>query len=153
MDPRFFRKYADLITEAEQSPVQLDEGIIDSAKQYANKLLKVLDPTTLKQIATTVKQATGGDYSLTKDNALKAAKALGISDQTSVAEGIAPTLGGKIWQALHLGAIGAGATMGADPFSGDIPGVAAMILGFIALLATSAIWGDAPGQLGHRPKA
>jgi len=31
MDPKFFRKYADIITEAEA--VQLDEGIVDTIKQ------------------------------------------------------------------------------------------------------------------------
>ena len=31
--PEFFRKFADIITEAEQVPQQLDEGIIDTIKQ------------------------------------------------------------------------------------------------------------------------
>ena len=34
MDPKFFRKYADIITEAEV-PQQLDEGMLDSLKQKA----------------------------------------------------------------------------------------------------------------------
>ena len=42
MDPKFFRKYADLITEAEQ-PEQLDEGVIGNLvqpiKDYLGKLI------------------------------------------------------------------------------------------------------------------
>jgi hypothetical protein len=37
MDPKFFRKYADLITEAET--VQLDEGVVDSLKAGVSALV------------------------------------------------------------------------------------------------------------------
>ena len=37
MDPKFFRRYADLITEAEQ-PKQLDEGVMDSIKAMVMKI-------------------------------------------------------------------------------------------------------------------
>ena len=143
MDPKFFRRYADLITEAEQ-PKQLDEGVMDTIKQYASKLTKALDPATLKQIVATVKQATGGDYSLTRANAQKAAQALGApeSGQEQMAEGISPTLGGKIAQALHLGAIG-----GAIPLAGATGGLSVAI-GFIALMFIGTFWGNEPGQLG-----
>ena len=43
MDPKFFRRYADLITEAESAPVQLDEGMIGNLvqpiKNYLGKLI------------------------------------------------------------------------------------------------------------------
>jgi hypothetical protein len=151
MDPKFFRKYADLITEAEQ-PEQLDEGMVDTLKQYASKLTKALDPTTLKQIASTVKQATGGDYSLTKANAQKVAQALGVPEDAGQmseegmrkAPGVAisPTLGGKIIQALHLGAIGA-----AIPLASATGGLS-LIVGGLALLMTGGTWGTEAGDVG-----
>jgi hypothetical protein len=147
MDPKFFRKYADLIAEAEQ-PEQLDEGMMDTLKQYAAKLMKVLDPATLKQIATTVKQATGGDYSLTKANAEKVAQALGAQEQGQMSEAkapafaISPTLGGKIEQALHLGALA-----GAIPLATATGGIS-LIIGFFALMMTGAMWGTGAGEGG-----
>ena len=142
------RKYAKIINEAQQ-PEQLNEGVLDTLKQYASKLMKKLDPETIKQIATTVKQATGGDYSLTKANAEKVAQALGVSEeqaQGQIAEGISPTLGGKIIQALHLitlGVAGAG-------IAGLIPtlGGLTVIIGFFALMFSEAFWGNQAGQLG-----
>lgn len=38
MDSQFFRKYADLITEAEKPEIQLDEGVVDFLKQAASKV-------------------------------------------------------------------------------------------------------------------
>ena len=139
-ESEIMRKYSNIVAEAEQ----LDEGMMDTAKQYASKLMKVLDPATLKQIAATVKQATGGDYSLTRANAQKAAQALGApeSGQEQMAEGISPTLGGKIAQALHLGAIGA-----AIPLAVPTGGLS-VIIGAIALMFTDTFWGNAPGQVG-----
>ncbi len=82
------RKYSNIIAEA-QDTEQLNEGMMDTIKQYASKLMKTLDPATLKQIATTVKQATGGDYTLSRANAQKVAQALGApqSGQEQMAEG------------------------------------------------------------------
>ena len=151
--PEFFRKFADIITEAEQ-PQQLNEGMMDKAKEYASKLLKVMDPQTLKQIATVVKQVTGGDYSLTKDNALKVGRALGVPESGQVSEGISPTLGGKIAQVLHLGAIAAAAGFIGGAYSlGDSPGVdqlggVIVSIGAIAIMVANAFWSNEPGNLG-----
>jgi hypothetical protein len=138
----FMRKYADIINEAQQ-PQHLNEGFLDTLKQYVPKIAKALDPATLKQIATTVKQATGGDYSLTKDNVQRVAKALGAPEgQEQVSEGISPTLGGKIAQALHLVAIGA-----AIPLA-SVTGGISFVIGVFALMFTDAFWGNQAGQLG-----
>lgn len=63
MDPKFFRKYADLIVEAEQSQ-QLDEGLMDKLKPYMQKLANVvlskLDPETLNSLKQAY-DAAGGD--------------------------------------------------------------------------------------------
>ena len=144
-ESEIMRKYSNIVAEAEQ----LNEGMMDTLKQYAAKLMKALDPATLKQIATTVKQATGGDYSLTRANAQKVAQALGVPEQQGqVAEGIAPTLGGKIAQALHLGAVGAGAASAAGLIGifGGLP----IIIGLLALMFVETFWGSAPGQIGSQ---
>jgi hypothetical protein len=112
------------------------------------KLMKLLGPDAEK-IASAVKQATGGDYSLTKANAEKVAQALGVSEeqaQGQIAEGISPTLGGKIIQALHLitlGVAGAGIA-GLMPTLGGLT----VVIGFFALMFSEAFWGNQAGQLG-----
>jgi hypothetical protein len=141
-ESELMRKYSNLIAEAQQ-PEQLDEGIVDTIKQYVSKIAKALDPTTLKQIATTVKQATGGDYSLTKANIQKVAQALGASEeQEQMSEGISPTLGGKIAQALHVTTI-----LAAIPLA-TVTGGISFVIGVFALMFTDAFWGNAAGQLG-----
>jgi len=81
MDPKFFRKYADLIAEAEQ-PKQLNEGMIDTIKSAFSKAIqKLLSPEDLQKIASIAQQATGGDLTPTKENAMKLVQALGITQQ------------------------------------------------------------------------
>ena len=62
MDPKFFRKYADLITEAEQAS-QLDEGIFDKIKQLAlskaQAAVKTLGKDKLEAITNLVASALG----------------------------------------------------------------------------------------------
>lgn len=46
MDPRFFRQYADLITEAEKAPAfQLDEGVAEQLKAMAEKAIAKVKST------------------------------------------------------------------------------------------------------------
>jgi hypothetical protein len=140
MDPRFFRKYADLITEAETE--QLNEGIVDTAKQAAAKLMKTLDPQTLKQIATTVQQATGGDLTINKDNAAKAAKVLNATGSVAEGEeGTKSTLGSKIATAIQLAGAGA-VLLGTAPAitgnPGDLPAILGIPAGVVALLIAQA---------------
>ena len=88
MDPKFFRKYADLITEAEQTPVQLDEGIMDMLKPYvqkvANAIMGKFDPKTLQGL----KQA----YDASGGNKEKFMANIGITkqDMAPLAKGSAP---------------------------------------------------------------
>jgi hypothetical protein len=147
-ESELMRRYSDLVTEA-LDPVQLNEGMMDTIRQYASKLARLLDPETLRQIADTVKQATGGNYSLTRANAQKVAQALGVSEsQASMAEGISPTLGGKIAQALHLGAVGAVAAS-ATGLIGTFGGLP-IIIGLLALMFVDTFWGSAPGNIGSQ---
>jgi hypothetical protein len=55
MDPKFFRKYADLITEAEQ----LDEGMTDKVVQVAKAAVNKIAPSILKQVTDLVSSALG----------------------------------------------------------------------------------------------
>ena len=88
MSTEFYRKYLDIITENSQPKVQLDESMIDTIKPLLPKLIKSLP---VKEIADKVKQVTGGDLSLSQENAIKVAKAFGfdkMNPEQSTNEGI-----------------------------------------------------------------
>ena len=92
MDPRFFRKYADLVESAEKNKPIISEAILSEgflttvAQKLANKLMSMLDPKTQEALAVAVKDATGGNYALTADNAMKVAAALGFDQKDAKAE-------------------------------------------------------------------
>jgi len=153
MDPKFFRKYADIITEAEQ-PQQLNEGMMDMLKPLAMKFAKMIGADAMQDIAAQVKQATGGDLSINKDNAIKVAQALGLEKpetEPAVSEGIAGNWQGKLTQLIYgsgvLGAFGGAAAM-----YGTVGGSWAFVIGSILLMAVGAFFGDAPGQVGAMGK-
>ena len=139
MDPRFFRKYADLITEAERS---IDEAANPQAQKGAQAILQALSPEEEQQLADTVKQA-GNDPA-------RVMQALGITQQDlqqpQVAEGIAPDLKGKIIQALWtaglVGSVAAGVA-GHEILSANLT--------LPILLAAQTVWGSAAGQIGRDP--
>lgn len=154
MDAQFFRKYADLIAEAEQ-PQQLNEGMMDMLKPLAMKFAKMVGIDAMQDIAAQVKQATGGDLSMTRDNAIKVAQALGLDkkpdNSAAVAEGIAGNWQGKLTQLIYgsgvLGGLGGAAAMW-----GTVGGSWAFVIGIILLMAVNAFFGDAPGQVGAMGK-
>ena len=81
MTTQFMRNYIDLINEMQQpQPQQLDEGMMDAIKKAANYVISNFGPD-VKSIANTVKQATGGDATLSKENAAKVMQALGVTPQ------------------------------------------------------------------------
>jgi hypothetical protein len=131
----------------------LDEGVMDKLKSFAvPKLMKLLGPDAEK-IASAVKQATGGDLTPSKENAMKVVQALGIDkaatqDQSpQMAEGIAGNWQGKLIQALYtlglLGSAGAAASMW-----GTVGGSSMAVIGSMLLLFANAFFGNAPGQTG-----
>lgn len=155
MAAEIYRKYIDIINENSQ-PEVLDEGIMDTLKSAASKVFKALGGDTMAMIAQKVKDVTGGDYSLTKDNAIKVAKALGFEGavqdkegQAQMAEGLAGNWQGKLLQALHLGGtvggLGSAAIFG--PFMNPLFGI-----GIILLLATATFWDDSRGMVGAMGK-
>jgi hypothetical protein len=151
MDPKFFRKYADLIVEAEQ-PDQLNEGMMDMLKPLAAKFVKMIGPEAMQDIAAQVKQVTGGDLTPSKENAMKVAQAFGLDQKPeAVAEGIAGNWEGKLRQLVYSSGL-LGSVAGAVSMWGT-PGAAfAGAVGMILLMGVAAFFGDAPGQVGAMGK-
>jgi hypothetical protein len=152
MDPKFFRKYADIITEAEQPRQQLDEGMMDMLKPLAAKFVKMLGPDALQDIAAQVKQVTGGDLTPSKENAMKVAQAFDLGKKpAAVAEGIAGNWQGKLIQ-LAYGSGLLGSVAGAASMWGTVGGSWSLIVGTILLMAIGAFLGDEAGQVGAMGK-
>ena len=131
---------------------RLDEGVMDKIKSFAvPKLMKLLGADA-ENIANAVRQATGGDLTPSKENAMKVAQALGIDKaagqgQSQMAEGIAGNWQGKLIQSLYtlglLGSAGAAASMW-----GTMGGNHAGVIGILLLMFANTFFGDAPGQIG-----
>ena len=131
---------------------QLSEGMMDKLKSMlVPKLMKLLGPDA-KKIASAVKQATGGDVTPSKENAMKVVQALGINQaatqgQSQMAEVIAGNWQGKLIQALYtlglLGSAGAAASMW-----GTMGGSHMAIIGTLLLMFAGAFFGNEPGQAG-----
>jgi hypothetical protein len=151
----------DVLSESKKKVVesrsQLDEGIMDKIKSFAvPKLMKLLGPDA-EDIANAVKQATGGDLTANKENAIKVVKALGINkdaakDKSSeMAEGIAGNWQGKLVQSLYtlglLGSAGAAASMW-----GTVGGSSMAVIGTILLMFAATFFDDDRGMVGAMGK-
>ena len=122
------------------------ESADPKAQKGAQAILQALSPEEEQQLAATVKQVGNNPAALVK--------ALGITpqlikqaEQGQVAEGIAPTLGGKIVQALYTAGL-LGTTVGAVAAGSPYLGMIAAPL----LMAAGTIYGGAKGQVGHNPQ-
>jgi len=135
---------------------RLDEGLINKLKDFlVPKLMKLLGPDA-ESVANAVRQATGGDLTPSKENAMKVVQALGINkaagqDQSQMAEGIAGNWQGKLIQSLYtLGLLGsAGAAMS---LGGTVGGNFAGVIGILLLMFANTFFGEAPGQVGAMGK-
>ena len=132
---------------------KLSEGMMDKLKSMlVPKLMKMLGADAEK-IASAVKQATGGDLTPSKENAMKVVQALGINDSAAqgqspqMAEGIAGNWQGKLIQALYtlglLGSAGAAASMW-----GTMAGSHMAIIGTLLLMFAGTFFDTEPGQVG-----
>ena len=167
MDPKFFRKYADLIESVEQDKVVISEAILSEgflsnvAKKLADKLMGMLDPKTLQGVATAVKDATGGNYALTADNAMKVAAALGFDKQDAKKEasgavsegeeyGLAGNWQGKLLQAIHgLGVLHVITNfMGSGIFDSQVANNWVACIGLILIMVTATFWSKEKGMIG-----
>lgn len=145
MDPKFFRRYADLITEAESTPAIPQQSL----KAAAQKVAQTLTPEEQKQLQDLVARVGKNPQAI--------AQAIGVTPQDAQAAvsegymaegafGISPTLKGKILQALHLAAVAAGGLAATGVISD--PTWALPTVGMLALMATDAFWGTGAGQIG-----
>lgn len=141
------------------------EGIMDTIKGLASKVMKALGGDAIADIADKVKQATGGDYSANPENAKKVAQALGLAGMVKgtagqtpqeVAEGwgLAGNWQGKLLQVAHLAAVGGGlaqffggqALTGMQGFGGG--GEILVAAGLIALMVAETFWSQNKGMVG-----
>ena len=138
MSTGFLRNYIDIIKEAEQPRVQLDEGIMDMLNPYikkaANALMGKLDPQTLQGLKQAYDQS-GGDKN-------KFMSAIGITQQD-----LAPLAKGGQPVAEKAGTFfGTGSSLKSKVLTGlfnIIP-----LVGFTDLLTGGAI-GNALNAAGH----
>ena len=156
-----FRNYLDIINENSQPKVQLDEGMMDTLQSLVPKAMKLLGGDTVAQIAQQVKQVTGGDYTLSQDNAVKVAKALGFEEilktkmqkdpqgPVSEAYGLAGNWQGKLIQLVHASSVGwLVFHLASGGVGGPFLGRALAVFGFLALMATDAFWSTDRGMVG-----
>lgn len=163
MSSELFRKYIDIVNENSQPKVQLDEGIMDTLKSLVPKAMKLLGGDKVAQIAQQVKQATGGDTTPSKENAIKVARALGFeeilkakAEQTaeSVVEGnhdlnwgLAGNWQGKLVQLLYTtGVIGLAA--GANANWGTVGGTWLATVGVLLLMFMDTFYSKDTGMVG-----
>jgi hypothetical protein len=138
MSTDFLRNYIDIIKEAEQPRVQLDEGIMDMLNPYiqkaANALMSKLDPQTMQGLKQAYDQS-GGDKN-------KFMSAIGITQQD-----LAPLAKGAQPVAEKAGTFfGTGSSLKTKVLTGlfnIIP-----LVGFTDLLTGGAI-GNALNAAGH----
>ncbi|CAB4163975.1 hypothetical protein UFOVP1146_331 [uncultured Caudovirales phage] len=171
------RKYARIINEAQQEPAQLDEGVMDIVKKAAAAVAQKFG-TDIQAIADTVKQATGGDATPSKENGAKVMQALGITPQDiaglvqkskagatdqQVAESFLAEASTKeivlriIWAILSYGFLNFLIKSGGDPLAAsgtafsNFEGVWAVI-GGIVLMASAGFWGDSGSRKQQQPQ-
>ena len=133
---------------------QINEGLLNNLKDMiVPKLMKMLGADAEK-IASAVKQATGGDLTPSKENAMKVVQALGIdaaAAKPEMSEGIAGNWQGKLIQSLYtlglLGSAGAAASMW-----NTVGGSSMAVIGTLLLMFANSFFGDAPGQTGAMGK-
>jgi len=148
MSTELYRKYIDIINENSIQQEQLNEGLVDKMKGFVPKLIKMLGPYA-QSLASKVKEITGGDFSLTTDNAKKVIQGMKASN---VDEGIAGNWQGKLIQALYsLGVLGSGATAAATAGSVWV-GPAAFSIAFLLLMFAKTFFSDESGMVGSMGK-
>jgi hypothetical protein len=149
MDPRFFRKYSNLVEAAEKdlsvnqiNEAQLTEGIMDILQRAKGKLQQMFNPQDMEQIKSIVNQATGGNPQLSIANAKKVGAALmGGGQQMAPQESAmnegpndTPLVQKLKAAATTLGLVGGAAAM---VFGGSILGVVGIIALFISSFTAS----------------
>jgi hypothetical protein len=139
---------------------QLDEGVMDTVKSLVPKAMKLLGGNTVAQIAQQVKQATGGDFTPSRENAINVAKALGFEEilknkvgqqpqgQLAEAWGLAGNWQGKLIQLLYsvIPAAGIASMAGAGP--GGLLGWWLSAVGIVLLMFADTFFSTDRGMVG-----
>lgn len=152
MNTEFYRKYIDIINENSQEPQRLDEGMLDKAKSLLPKFMKMLGADA-EAIANKVKQVTGGDFSLSKDNIQKVIKGLDLDNlqKQPANEAIAGNWQGKLIQALYsLGLLGSAGVAAAN--IGYVTTSLSSGIALLLLLFAGTFFGSGSGQIGAMGK-
>ena len=167
MDSTFFRKYMDIINEAQTSDrlviteSMISEGILSNiAQKLASKFTAAMG-SDMAQIADKVKAATGGDFSLTADNIKAVASAFGLDAQDAKAEasgkeamaeawGLAGNWQGKVLQAIHsLGLLHVITNfMGHGVFDSQVANNWVACAAIILLMVSDTFWSTNKGMIG-----
>jgi hypothetical protein len=164
MSTAIFRNYLDIINENSREPVQLNEGVMDILKSIVPKVMKFLGGDTIKDIAEKVKQITGGDFTLSTENSIKVAKALGFdkipapnANKSQMTEGLAGNWQGRLiqllWSIPVLQTVLNGISLyntgsGIGPFDTNLGNNSLSVIGFILLMAAHTFWSSDSGSVG-----
>lgn len=152
MSTELYRKYIDIINENSKDHTQLDEGMLDSVKNLLPKFIKMLGADA-EMIANKVKQVTGGDFSLSKDNIQKVIKGLDLDNlqKQPANEGIAGNWQGKLIQVLYsLGLLGSAGLAAAN--IGYVTTSLSSGIAMILLMFAGTFFGSSSGQIGAMGK-
>jgi TRAP-type mannitol/chloroaromatic compound transport system substrate-binding protein len=156
MSAEVYRKYMNIINENSQNDV-LTEGVMDALKMAVPKVIKFLGGDTMQAIAQKVKEITGGDFTPSKENAIKVAKALGfeqaIQNKDQMAEGIAGNWQGKLIQLLVSipmlqTALNFTTSGGFGPFDSSAGNNWLAAVGMLLIIAAPTFFGSDRGQVG-----
>lgn len=145
MSTDFLRNYIDIIKEAEQPRVQLDEGLLDSAKASAQNLLKKIAPQQKQRIIDFVSKAIGkpADQITMADVNMGNIRKL-IAANQQMAEG---------WGGAAIGGI-LGAMAGAGTIPVNSPGGSTVLIAVAATaLIFAALGALAGGAAAEDPRA
>ena len=136
----------------------INEGLMDMIKaKILPKVMQIVGAENQDDIANKVKQITGGDFSLSKDNAVKVATAFGFDQivdkkgKAEMAEGIAGNWQGKMVQLLYTLGLG-GAGIGASAMWGTVGGSFMAIIGTILLMFAATFFSSDRGMVGAMGK-
>lgn len=104
MDPKFFRKYADIIAEAQKPRQQLDEGAMDMIKGVAAKLMSKFSSQEIAQMKAAAQSVLGkptadaSDFTL--DNIKAISQKLGVQKPAqAMEEGVVDVAKGAVKKA------------------------------------------------------
>jgi hypothetical protein len=136
----------------------INEGLMDMIKaKILPKVMQVVGAENQDDIANKVKQITGGNFAINKDNAVKVATAFGFDQivgnkgKAEMAEGLAGNWQGKMVQLLYTMGLG-GSALAASAMWGTLGGSFMAIIGTILLMFAHTFFSSDRGMVGAMGK-